>query len=554
MQESQLSWYSIPHYMHCHKLTGEGYRQAGMDKIPSVARVRAMKFSNRGLWAAAMVFGLSGVLGSAEEAAKMAPPKAEEKNLEKAEKSENLENADVPAVVKTASVMIDGKSVQYRVTAGKLMLKQDDGTKRAGIFHVSYERTDVKDPAARPIMFAFNGGPGSSAVWLHIGVLGPKIVKLPGDGTLPPVPPSLVTDNPASILDVCDLVFIDPVSTGYSRVEKDVKAADFHGVKGDISSVADFIRRWVTEHDRWASPKYLLGESYGGVRAAGLSDQLQSKYGMQLNGVVLLSTLLDFATLDGGNDLSDLVYLPSYAGAALHHGKVKAADREAFLQQTADFAFGPYATALLKGNVLDDAEKREIAAKLAAFTGLPAETWETHDLRINPSFFRTELLRTEGKVLGRFDARVAWPTATPTALMPEYDPSFSLAYGAFSTALMDYLGRGIGYKEERPYEILSGKVNPWEWDSENKPLDLSESLAEALRDNPALRVLVLSGSTDLATPPEGVAYSLRHLPLAKESLVGRVTTAHFAGGHMFYLNPPDLVKCREVLKSFLSGK
>ncbi|MES2996002.1 MAG: peptidase S10 [Verrucomicrobiota bacterium] len=463
------------------------------------------------------------------------------------------ETKEIPPVSKDASVMIAGTPVPYRVTAGKLALKHDDGKTRAGIFHVSYERTDVKNPAQRPVMFAFNGGPGSSAVWLHIGVLGPKIVRFPGDGTEATPVPSRIEDNPLSILDACDLVFIDPVSTGYSRVEKGVKAEDFHGVQEDISSVAEFIRRWITEHDRWASPKFLLGESYGGVRAAGLADHLQSETGMQINGVILLSTLLDFATLQTAprNDLPFLAFLPSYAGAALHHGKAKATDPEAFIRESAAFAFGPYATALLKGNTLEDAEKRSIAAKLAVFTGIPAEIWIKRGLRIGPSLFRAELLRAEGKVLGRFDARVAWPAPDPAAELPDYDPSFALAYAAFSTAFMDYLGRVVGYKEERPYEILTDKVQPWKWDSPNAPLNLTSDLADAMRDNPKFRVLVMAGRTDLATPPEGVAHSLRHLPLQPESTKGRIVTSSYAGGHMFYLNPPDLKKCREDLLNFI---
>ncbi len=237
--------------------------------------------------------------------------------------------------------MIGGKKISYKVTTGKLQLKKDDGKVSASIFHVSYERTDTKELADRPVMFAFNGGPGSSAVWLHVGVLGPKILKLSGDGTSAPEPPVRMTDNPLSILDVCDLVFIDPVSTGYSRAENDTKPGDFHGLNEDIESVGDFIRRWITEHDRWASPKYLLGESYGGIRAAGLSQHLQSRYGMSLNGVVLLSSLLDFATLQPseGNDLAYLVFLPSFAGTAHFHGKIKG-DRDALIRESTEFAFG----------------------------------------------------------------------------------------------------------------------------------------------------------------------------------------------------------------------
>ena len=327
-------------------------------------------------------------------------------------------------VVREATVEIAGKKIPYRVTTGKLQLMQQDGKPRASIFHVSYERTDVQDPSTRPVMFAFNGGPGSSAVWLHLGVLGPKIIQIPGDGTLAPTPPALVTDNPHSILDVCDLVFVDPVSTGYSRPESDVKPGDFHGLDEDIESTGDFVRRWISEHDRWASPKFLLGESYGGIRVAGLSQHLQSRYGMSLNGVVLLSALLDFATIQPapGNDLSHLVFLPAFTATAHFHGKIQG-DRDEWVRRSTDFAFGKYAAALLKGSSLPAEQKAETAAELEKLSGISADQWMARNLRIGPSFFRSELLRAEGKVIGRFDARVAWGATDPAAQSPNYDPS-----------------------------------------------------------------------------------------------------------------------------------
>jgi carboxypeptidase C (cathepsin A) len=477
---------------------------------------------------------------------------ADTKSAEPAAKEAAVDKKMPEPVVREATVEIAGKKIPYRVTTGKLQLKQDDGKPRASIFHVSYERTDVKDFTARPVLFAFNGGPGSSAVWLHIGVLGPKIIQLPGDGTSAPPPPVRITDNPQSILDVCDLVFVDPVSTGYSRTENDAKPSDFHGLDEDVESVGDFIRRWVSEHDRWASPKYLLGESYGGIRAAGLSQHLQSRYGMHLNGVVLLSSLLDFATLQEapGNDLSDLIFLPSFTGVAHFHGKIKG-DRDALIRESTALAYGKYASALLKGSDLDHKEKTDIAAELARFSGIPAEKWLERDLRIGPSYFRAELLRAEGKVLGRFDGRVAWDATDKTAATPDFDPSYSLAYGAFSTAMLDYLGRELGYKEDQPYEILTGKVNPWRWNGGNTVVNVGNRLAKAMRDNPHLRVLVMGGLTDLATPPEGVEYSLRHLPEMPESARKNITSTYYGGGHMFYLNPPDLAKTRADLLEFI---
>lgn len=488
--------------------------------------------------------GLSLIASAAPDATK----------LEEAPKKDEPQAKEIPPAIRESSVTINGQKIPYKVTTGKLQIKEDDGKARASIFHVSYERTDTKGAATRPVMFAFNGGPGSSAVWLHIGVLGPKIIQLPGNGTTAPLPPARVADNPLSILDVCDLVFVDPVSTGYSRAEKDVKPGDFHGLDDDIESVGDFIRRWISEHDRWASPKFILGESYGGIRAAGLSSHLQSRYGMSLNGVVLLSTLLDFSTLQPaqGNDLAYLVYLPSLTGVAHFHGKIQG-DRDALVKESTEFAFGEYAAALLKGHDLDPAARKTLAEKLARLTGIDAETWLARDLRLDSTFFRSELLRKEGKVLGRFDGRVAWDTTDKAADAPEYDPSYSLAFGAFSTAMLDYLGRELGYKEDRPYEILTGKVNPWRWDSSNEVVNVSDRLAKAIRDNPYLRVLVMGGRTDLATPPEGVAYSFRHLLNLPDNARKNLTTTFYDGGHMFYLNPPDLVKCRADLVNFIQA-
>lgn len=460
----------------------------------------------------------------------------------------------IEPTVRESSVTINGVKIPYKITTGKLQLKDDEGKARASIFHVSYVRTDTKDPSTRPVMFAFNGGPGSSAVWLHLGVLGPKIIKLPGDGTTAPFPPTRVADNPLSILDVTDLVFIDPVSTGYSRAEKDVKPGDFHGLDEDIESVGDFIRRWVSEHDRWASPKYLLGESYGGIRAAGLSSHLQSRYGMSLNGVIMLSTLLDFSTLQPamGNDLAYQVFLPSLTGVAHHHNKIQG-DRDALIKESTEFAFGEYAAALLKGNELDPATRAKVADRLAQLTGIDAAIWLARDLRVDSTFFRGELLRKEGKVLGRFDGRVAWDSTAKAAESPDYDPSYSLAYGAFSTAMLDYLGRELGYKEDQPYEILTGKVRPWRWNTSNEVVNLSDRLATAMRDNPHLRVMVMGGHTDLATPPEGVAYSIRHMLNLPANVRQNISTEFYDGGHMFYLNPPDLVKSRADIVNFIQA-
>ncbi len=469
-------------------------------------------------------------------------------------KTEDQAFKETQPVSKNAEITIDGKKIPYEVTAAKIILKDDDDKPKASIFYTSYLRTGVKDSVSRPVLFAFNGGPGSSAVWLHIGMLGPRVLDLPGDGTQAPKPPVTLKDNPFSILDVCDLIFVDPVSTGYSRAEKDTKAKEFHGLNADIESVGDFVRKWITENDRWASPKYLLGESYGGIRVAGLSKHLQSRYGMSLNGVVLLSALLDFRTLqnDQGSDLAYSIFLPTFATTAHYHKKVTG-DRDKLIKDVTEFAYGDYTQALTQGNAINQETKEDIASRLETFTSISKDTWVKNHLRITASQFRAELLSDKNIVLGRFDARVAWAATSNNTTYASYDPSFSLAKGAFSTAMLDYLGREIGYKEEQPYEIITGKVHPWNWNSNNRIANVSDRLESALRDNPKLKVLVMAGYTDLATPPESVAYSVRHMLELPDATKENISTVYYEGGHMFYTNPDDLKKSREDLLKFFEN-
>ncbi|MFU8893350.1 MAG: S10 family peptidase [Luteolibacter sp.] len=459
-------------------------------------------------------------------------------------------------VFRDASVMIAGTSVPYRVTAAETILKTDAGKPRASIFHISYIRKDIEDATSRPVMFCFNGGPGSSSVWLHLGGVGPQRIELPGDGTTAPVPPVRLRENPQSILDVCDLVFVDPVSTGLSRVEEEAgKKDDFHGLEGDIDSMGDFVRRWITENQRWASPKFLLGESYGGIRVAGLSQSLQTRFGMNLNGTILLSSLLDFRTIveSPGSDLSYQVFLPAFAATARHHGKIEGSTDEVVAAARA-LASGDYAVALLKGSDLPKAELHAMAERLAHASGLPASVWAEHRLRVTPWVFRRELLREQGLTLGRFDARVAWETTDPASRAADYDPSYSLIHGAFSTAMLDFLTRELGWDDHRNYEILTGKVHPWEWNSNNRIVNVGDRLARAIRDNPHLRVLVMAAHTDLATPPDGILHSIRHLPGLQKSAAANIEIVEYASGHMFYLNPPDLEKMRADLLRFITAE
>jgi len=458
------------------------------------------------------------------------------------------------AVHHDASVTIGGKVVDYSVTTGQILLETDDGKPRASFFHVSYQRKNPGDLHQRPVVFAFNGGPGSSAVWLHLGGLGPRIAPSSADGTKAVAPPYQVAANPMSILDVADLVFIDPVSTGYSRAAKDVRPGDFHGVSEDIASVGDFIRRWVTENNRWASPKFLLGESYGGIRAAGLAQHLQGRYGMHLNGVVLLSSLLDFRTLSAsqGNDLAYSVFLPSYTAVAHFHGKLQG-NRNDLVREAREFAFGDYADALSQGRSLTPERKQAVAARLAELTSLPAELILTADLRLDLDLFRSELLRKEGKVIGRFDGRVAWDASSRAQGYPDYDPSYEVVAGPFSSSLLGYLNE-LGWKDNRPYEVLTSAVHPWRWGTANRYVNLAGELAEAMRDNPHLRVCVMGGLTDLATPVDGIRYTLNHIFNLPEERIAAIEFPLYEAGHMFYLNQPDLEKLRVDLVKFITAK
>jgi carboxypeptidase C (cathepsin A) len=455
-------------------------------------------------------------------------------------------------VVREDVVLIAGQEIPYKVTAAKLQLKKTDGKARASVFHISYERSDVDDPSTRPVLFAFNGGPGSSSVWLHLGGVGPRLVPTSPDGTRPLPPPHRVINNPHSILDVTDLVFIDPVSTGYSRPESGAKGSEFHGVREDIESVGDFIRRWITEHRRWGSPKFLLGESYGGIRAAGLAHHLQSRFGMNLNGVVLLSSLLDFRTLRSGpgDDISNIIYLPAFTAIAHHHGKITG-DRDTLVREARAYANGIYANLLFQGADLDNKARDAAAKRLSELTGISPAIWLETDLRLGSTRFRKELLRPEGKVLGRFDARVAWPATSKDSDYAAYDPSYAIAYGAFSTAMLDYLTGDLGWREDHPYEILSRNVQPWNWGTENGFVNLSGRLSTAMRDNPSLRVLVQCGYTDLATPPGGIEHSVRHMFSLPAERRHAIEFAWYDAGHMFYLNEPDLAKMRLDLVRFV---
>lgn len=482
------------------------------------------------------------------------PAKVEGKSKEESKVSSTaIPDAATKPVLITNTVSIAGEEVTYTVETGMLPLLKNDGATRASVFYIAYTRSGQTNKVARPVTFCFNGGPGSSSVWLHLGGLGPRRVKLNDDGTMPPPPFGLV-DNAYSILNVTDLVFIDPVATGYSRPAKDEKTDQFFGQSGDIESVGDFIRLWTTRNERWTSPKYLLGESYGVFRAAGLADHLHSRYGMYLNGVVLLSGLLDFATLrEGpGNDLPSLVFLPTYTATAHYHKKLPPdlqANLTKALAESREFASKDYLVALQRGHSLTAAERSSIASKLSRLTGLPKQFIEDNDLQVNTSQFREYLLRDEGLIIGRYDARITGRDADKGSGFPRFDPSYAATYGPFSAAMNSYLREELKFQNDLPYEILTG-VQPWNYDARSSYPSVADRLASAMSQNPYLRVLVLAGLRDLACPVDGVRYSVDHMQL-DPAFRKNFSWAEYESGHMMYVNLPDLKKLQGDLTRFL---
>lgn len=485
------------------------------------------------------------------------------------------EHADKPAAPAPAptdrvtetrhTARIGGQAINYTVKTGTLVLKEEkhdqDGKAegeeaRAEVFFVAYAKEDVPDRAARPITFSFNGGPGSSSVWLHLGVLGPRRVVMGDAGALLP-PPYGLQDNAFSLLDESDLVFIDPVSTGFSRAVNGEKTKDFLGFKKDIESVGDFIRLFVTREERWLSPKFLIGESYGTTRAAGLSGYLQERHGLFLNGIMLISSILDFGTVreDSGNDLPPILHLPTYTATAWYHGKLAGGQsrplRE-WLREAEEFAGGPYLRALFQGSSLSPETRGEVTSQLARLTGLSEAFVERCDLRISLGRFCKELLRDEGRTVGRLDSRFTGIDRDRAGEEFEYDPSYSAIQGPYSAALNQLVRAELGFKSDLPYEILSFSTNAqWSYkEFEGRPVNVTETLRKAMTTNPKLRVLVASGYYDFATPYYATEHTLAHLGL-DASLHGNLSTAYYEAGHMMYVHEDSLARLKTDLAAFV---
>ncbi|MBI5361892.1 MAG: peptidase S10 [Planctomycetes bacterium] len=471
-----------------------------------------------------------------------APGAAAKKEVEKTDADKVV--ATDREVATQHEITLDGKKLAYTATAGTLVLREEDGKKKASIFYVAYTKNGVGDPAERALTFSFNGGPGSSSVWLHLGALGPKRVDLGSEGLGAP-PPGKLVDNASSWLDFTDLVFIDPVTTGYSRAAPGEKDDEYHGVEGDVRSVAEFIRLWTTRNQRWTSPKFLTGESYGTTRAAALAEHLQTRHGMFLNGIVLVSAVLDFQTLemDVGNDLPYALYLPTMCATAFYHHALApelSKDLRATLAEVERFAASEYTLALARGSTLTDAERADVAAKLARFTGLAPEFVLDCNLRVGDGRFYKELLRKERRTVGRLDARFTGTDRDAAGERPEYDPSYAAIQGPYTAAANDYLRRDLKWESDFVYEILTGRVHPWKFDgADNRYLDVAERLRGAMTQNPALRVFVACGYYDLATPYTAAHYTFDHMGMDRE-LRARVEFGHYEAGHMLYVRPKEL--------------
>jgi carboxypeptidase C (cathepsin A) len=491
---------------------------------------------------------------SVADASKQEESKTEEK---KPEPKDNL-------VETKHTVVIAGREIKYTVTAGTIVLKEEtpdrekesEGEKpKAAFFFVAYTLDEVKDKTRRPLTFSYNGGPGSSSVWLHLGLLGPRRVVMGDAGRLLP-PPYGMTDNEFSILDHTDLVFIDPVSTGYSRPVEGQKAKEFHGFKKDIETVGDFIRLYTTRYGRWFSPKFLAGESYGTTRSAGLSGYLQERHGLYLNGIMLISSVLDFSTLEFeyGNDLPYVLFLPTYAATAHYHKKISTRKPlKNFLADVETFAAGEYAQALAKGATLSSQEQAAIAEKLAGFTGLSVDYVLQTNLRPIIYRFCKELLRDKRRTLGRIDSRFLGMDRDAAGELWESDPSMDAIIGPYTAALYDYVRNDLKFESDLPYEILNGKVWPWSYaDHENRYLNVAETLRHAMCINPHLKVHVANGFYDLATPYFATRYTFNHLGLEPE-LLPNISMSYYDAGHMMYIHMPSLRKLKTELGRFITS-
>lgn len=487
------------------------------------------------------------------------PPKDVKAEAPKEDKDVVKASVEEDAQPVRRSIPLRGKTLAYTATPGHLTIRNAKGEPTASMFYVAYTIPSTGRP--RPVTFLFNGGPGSSTMWLHMGSFGP--IKV--DASVPETiagPPFRYVSNPDTLLDITDLVFIDAPTTGLSRPLGKAEPKDFFGVDKDIDAFTRTIQRYLTKYQRWNSPKFIIGESYGTTRAAGLSDSLLNA-GVQLNGITFVSTVLNFS--DFGGDQSLVNFLPTYAANAWYHGKIAGKPPlAAFLQQARDFASGPYALALQKGNDLSDSEKQSIAQQMAQLTGLSTDYIMRSNLRVQPERFRRELLRDRHQIIGRIDSRYVGTEPDTIGDTADYDPQGSAITGAFVGALNDYLFGNLGYKTPlvyRPnnYAEVFGGGGPNGWSFQHKGpdgnqliADTSADLADAMRQNPRMKILSVNGIYDLATPFHGAEYEFRHMALEPQ-LQANIRYTYYDAGHMMYIDPASARKLKSDLSAFYAS-
>ena len=463
--------------------------------------------------------------------------------------------AEEPPVVTRHEIRAGGRVLRYTATVGMMPIKNRDGETEARIFFMAYTLDDAGALARRPLTFSFNGGPGSASVWLHLGAIGPKRVRMNSDGTMP-APPFELIDNEQTWLNQTDLVFIDPVGTGYSRAARPELAAKFFGLNGDIESVGEFIRIYLTRYERWTSPLFLAGESYGTTRASALSGYLIDR-GIAFNGIMLISTIMNFATTNfaAGNDLPYELFLPSYAATAWYHKKLPADLQSRSVQEVVAeverWASSEYTQALEKGDRLSAGERQEVVTKLSRYTGLDARFIDNANLRVTLNLFRKELLRTERRSIGRLDSRFKGFDANFATESPDFDASEAAIRPPYTSTFNNYVRAELGYKTDLEYYILGGGItSPWNWGTNNNYVDTSVALRTALAKNPYLKVFVAMGYYDMATPYYAAEYTLHHISL-DPMLLRNISTGYYEAGHMMYIDEKSLGRMRADIGKFI---
>ena len=436
-------------------------------------------------------------------------------------------------------------------------IKNRDGETEARIFFMAYTLDDAGARGRRPLTFSFNGGPGSASVWLHLGAIGPKRVRMNSDGTMP-APPFELVDNDQTWLNQTDLVFIDPVGTGYSRAVRPDLASKFFGLNGDIESVGEFIRMYLTRYERWTSPLFLAGESYGTTRASALSGYLIDR-GIALNGIVLISTIMNFATTNfaAGNDLPYELFLPSYAATAWYHKKLPADLQARSVQdvvaEVERWTASDYTLALEKGDRLTPQERQDVVAKLSRYTGLDSRFVDNANLRVSLNLFRKELLRSERRTIGRLDSRFKGFDSSFATDSPDFDASEAAIRPPYTSTFNNYVRTELGYKTDLEYYILGGGItSPWNWGTNNNYVDTSVALRTALAKNPYLRIFVAMGYYDMATPYFAAEYTLHHISL-DPLLLRNFSTGYYEAGHMMYIDEKSLGQMRADVGKFIQS-